>query len=236
MHSKHFQSTGRRRRAAALVSAALGAIACVTVAGCQGLPRTTMHAVAVEREPGPDDELAFLDELDRVPLVSTHDALHALLLFAGEAPAGLPGSAPTWADRVMRAQELGWIAADTWPEPRRSASLGLVSSIVVKVSRVRGGATLAVVGDEPWSGRFGAGGGLVGATATRELRQLRIVPDRSANQALSGRELLAILRRAEDYERFGRVGERDPLPDAAADPGGPGGLGGAGDSGDPRQR
>ncbi|GEM_PF-4953179 len=187
----------RSRRRPAIVKAPrrcalVGSIAAiVALAGCSS-SRTLVSQPVVEIHPTAFASLDFFEELRRRPIVSNADALHALLLFAGlEAPG-------EWESALATAVQAGWIdpAAAHDLNPSESARVGLIGSIVASVSDVGLGALDPMLASDAWSPN-----GLRAIAATTRLRRLSLIPDRSANQALTGAELLTLLRRAEIFEQ-----------------------------------
>src|SRR5690606_23550054 len=105
------------------------------------------------------DELEFLSQLESVPVVTNDDALHALFLFErGEDPF------ETYEQRVEEARRLGWLPLrDAAPPAQESARIGTVSVAIARITRLKGGLTMRIVGPTP-------------RAATRELVFLGVLP------------------------------------------------------------
>ena len=179
-------------------------IAALTVGliGCHSRERTAVDRSAVQAYPAAFDQLDFVERLRDLDIVSNADALHALLLFAGDAR-----STGAWDDEVSAARDRGWLAPDVELTPEESAAVGMIMTAIERISDLGLGAAGLFVGESAWSP-----GSVVGIAATKRGRRLGLLPDRSSNQALSGAELLALLRRAEIYERAASGAPDDALP------------------------
>lgn len=154
----------------------VGAIALGTIAGCA---RTSVDSSLVARDELRADELEFFAQLDTQPIVTNDDALHALFLFAtGEDPH------ETYEQRVDAARLKGWIPLHDTPPATESVSVGTVAVALTRITGVRGGVTMRLLGPTP-------------RAATRELIFLDVLPDRTEWQALSGAEFVEVLGRAE---------------------------------------
>lgn len=147
-----------------------------TLTGCA---RTVADSF-VQRDGLRDDELEFLAQLDRATVVTNDDALHGLFLFQrGEDPF------ETYEERAEEARRLGWIPLrGEFPPPNESATVGMVSVALSRITGVRGGLTMRVLGPTP-------------RAATREMIFLGVIPDRTENQALTGPEFVEFLGRAD---------------------------------------
>lgn len=191
----------QRPRSPALAAATLAAL---LLASCA--ERSIVPQPAAVLYPAPNDELDFIDALRAQPIVSVHDALHALLISAGELPqtrsdttadadpADPADPADTSWQRVReRAEQLGWIAPGIELDPRSSVRAGLVASVILRITPVPRGLALRVFIDEPWTPESYP----LGQAAVRALRLRGMMPERSANQTLRGAELIDILRAAE---------------------------------------
>lgn len=160
-----------------------GAIALCSLAGCA---RTTVDSSLVTRDELRADELEFFAQLDSQPVVTNDDALHAFFLFAtGEDPHD------TYEQRVDAARLKGWIPLNDTPPGNESVSVGTVAVALTRITGVRGGVTMRLLGPTP-------------RAATRELIFLDVLPDRTEWQALSGAEFVEVLGRAERLLAGGR--------------------------------
>lgn len=147
-----------------------------TLAGCA---RTVADSSLVTRDGLRGDEIEFFAQLDALPVVTNDDALHALFLFAtGEDPH------ETFEARLEAARLKGWAPLDTTPQANESATVGMVAVALTRITGVRGGLTMRLLGPTP-------------RAATRELVYLDVLPDRTEWQALSGAEFVEVLGRAE---------------------------------------
>jgi len=158
-------------------------IAClVVVAISAACARTTMKGSVVDAYAGADatSELDFRDELTRQRAVTNHDALHALLFFAGKG-----GQAADYKAKLRLAQERGWMSSGTDLPPNETAEVGWIARAVCKELGIDGGLTMRVTGV---SGRY----------ALRELIDRGLLPDMTTRQAISGLQLIALLSEAED--------------------------------------
>lgn len=177
-----------------MLAAACVLVCCIAVSGCAGAHgRTYIEAPAAARLPSLDDQLDFFDSLQTQPIVSNADAVHALLLF-GDPDHPAVGS---WETELAEARELGWFGSAESIDPNTSARVGMIAGAIAGIS----GLDLGVVGLLT-GGKAGESSTLREAAATRRARRLSLIPPRSSEQALSGPELLALLRRAEAYEAF----------------------------------
>jgi hypothetical protein len=142
--------------------------------------RTSAESALVDRKELRDDEFEFLEQLDAVSAVTNNDALHALLLFErGEDPY------ETYEQRYDEARRLGWVPLKGKAPPAlQSASVGMVSVAVVRITGIKGGLTMRIIGPTP-------------RDSTRELIYLNVIPDRTAYQALTGPEMIEFLGRAD---------------------------------------
>lgn len=162
------------------------ALVIVALGGCSGA-RTVVDHPAAQRWGSDEAQLEFFDALAGQAIVTNDDALHAMLLF-------MTGTSPAdFEQRLEAAIALGWI--DQPPgHANESAQIGLIASIAVRSRAIE--PELLLGGGGPWHA-----GGLAGLAATKRLRALRMLPPRSPEQALTGAELLALLRRVELYEQ-----------------------------------
>ncbi len=194
---------------AAIASALLAFTVACSLTGCT---RTVADSALVERPEFREDEFEFLAGLESVPAVTNDDALHALFLFErGEDPFD------TYEERYEEARRLGWVPLKGEAPPAlQSVSTGAVAVAIVRITGIKGGLTMRIIGPTP-------------RDSTRELIFLNVIPDRTAYQAMTGPELIEMLGRAdrlllgeplaeidESFEGFEAEGETD-LPDNVRD-------------------
>ena len=193
---------------AALLASALALVAASTLTGCA---RTVADSF-VQRDELRTDELEFLAQLDKATIVTNDDALHGLFLFQrGEDPF------ETFEQRAEEARRLGWIPLKgDFPPANESATVGMVSVALSRITGVRGGLTMRLVGPTP-------------RAATREMIYMGVIPDRTENQAMTGPEFVEFLGRADRLlvsetpldveERIQQLNGRSPddLPEAVRD-------------------
>ncbi|TVQ55186.1 MAG: hypothetical protein EA377_03930 [Phycisphaerales bacterium] len=150
--------------------------------GC-AMERTTAESSVVDSYATPDDELDFLDALERRRVVTNHDAIHALLMAAEpEAHEDLPTD---YESRVNRARQRGWVKEDAELPPNESATVGMIAVAVCDMLEIKGGLTMRVFGPSP---RY----------ATRELIFRQILPRRTDNQSMTGLEFIDLLSRVQE--------------------------------------
>ncbi len=168
------------------------------IGACSGV-RTMVDDPAAQTWAASDDQLDFFENLSQQAIVTNDDALHAMLLFeTGDSPA-------QFAERVAEAVGLGWLE-DTPGEANASARVGMIASIAARTPEIQSGIAMGLALKHPWRA-----GELLGASATKRLRALGMVPPRSADQAMTGGELIALLRRIEVYQKT-HTGGGVPLP------------------------
>jgi len=145
--------------------------------------RTTLQASVVDEHGGTDEfaEMDFWDGLAEADLVSNHDALHALLLYYGDA-----GASSDFPSRLAAARERGWVDPERPLPENETARVGWIARAVCLEAGIEGGLTMRVFGP---SERY----------SLRELNYLGWLPNMSRHQAVSGPQLIALLSRAEDY-------------------------------------
>lgn len=146
-------------------------------------------------------ELDFWDALGERLLISNDEAFHGLLLFAD-------GADPraSYAERLKAARERGWVAADFDEDGNMAMQRGAVARAICVQCGIEGGVMMRVAGPVP---RY----------ATRELQYLGMMGNGSEQQAISGREFMGMISKAQDYlnSRTARVAAEgaDPIPPTA---------------------
>jgi len=157
---------------------------------CAACARSTLKDSVSTEHGGADatSELDFWDGLQTVRAVSNRDAVHALFLtFVGNSD----GNSGDYAGRVAEAIERGWVReADELPADV-TARAGFVAVAVCVEAPIKGGLTMRLGGRGRW--------------AVNELNYLGWLDDMSANQVISGLQLIALMSTVEDY----RQGEPD---------------------------
>lgn len=169
------------RPARGAVGVALPLALALMVAG--GCVRTRVESSLVGTSSSADlnAEFKFWDGLTERPVVSNDDGLHGLFLFAdGDDPA------KNYQQRLDAARERGWIDR-AWNEPPDLAmQRGVLARAVAVHCKIVGGVMMQLLGPVP---RY----------ATRELQYLGMMGSGSEQQAVSGREYMGVLAKAQDY-------------------------------------
>ena len=177
------RSSRHCRRGAIVAAVFAGA-----VAGC-AIERTMLEDSAVDAFGSVEAELDFWDDLATRRVVTNDDALHGLLLLAGE-DGGID-----YAARLEAARGRGWLPESTSPPKNESAAVGMIAVAVCDILEIEGGVTMRLLGPLP---RY----------CTRELVFLEIIPGRTENQSLSGLEFIDLAGRVEDAMTGRRPGAR----------------------------
>jgi hypothetical protein len=136
----------------------------------------------------PDQQIDFWHRLAESPITSYDDAFHAILMFTdGDDPAtDYPG-------RVQAMKNKGLLAAGFNRPWNESVDRGTVSVALAKALKIRGGLVMSIFGA---SGRY----------ATKELEFLEVYPISTPNQTFSGSEFIAVMSRAEEYQKATQSG------------------------------
>jgi len=156
--------------------------------GCT-FARTVHESSAVDALGSMDDELDFWDEIASRHSVTNNDALHGLLMLAGDEDADdadQADDANDFARHVRLARARGWIGEDQELIANKTASVGLMAMAVCEILDMEGGVSAWLFGRSPRS-------------CTRELIHRRMIPARTDNQALTGLEFIDLVGRSEDY-------------------------------------
>jgi hypothetical protein len=171
------------RSVTALLPAAIAAAA-LALAACE---RSRVEDSAVERFPRGTQELDFIDALNGQVVVTNDDALHGLISFADGTDLST-----TYEGRVEVAKRKGWLPSG-WSRPGdESAQVGWMAVAGCRILGVKGGVTMRLTGPTP---RY----------ATKELVFMDVIPLRTENQSLSGKEFVDYLNRLERFQRGGRA-------------------------------
>jgi hypothetical protein len=170
------------RPSASAVAGALAVLA--SLAGCE---RSRVEDSAVEKFPRAQQEIDFLDALQSQIVVTNDDALHGLIALSDGTDLNKGYEA-----RVELARRRKWIDAG-WNRPAdESAQVGWMAVAGCRIVGVQGGATMRLLGPTP---RY----------ATKELVFMDVLPLRTENQALSGREFVDFLNRLGRLKRQGKA-------------------------------
>lgn len=165
-------------------AAACIALAAVLGAGCE---RARVEDSAIDRFPRAAQELDFLDALLGQVVVTNDDALHGLITFADGADLS-----STYEGRVQIAKGKRWIP-EGWSRPAdESAQVGWMAVAACRILEIKGGLTMRLTGPTP---RY----------ATKELVFMDVLPLRTENQSLSGKEFVDFLNRLNRFQRGGRA-------------------------------
>ena len=168
-------------------SECLGAVLVVALAALAACERARVEDSAVERFPRSAQELDFLDALGDQVVVTNDDALHGLITFADGTDL-----APSYAGRVAIARAKGWVGA-SWDRPGdESAQVGWMAVAGCRILGVKGGMSMRLFGVTP---RY----------ATKELVFMDVLPLRTENQSLSGKEFVDYLNRLARFQRSGKA-------------------------------
>ena len=131
----------------------------------------------------PIQQMEFWHRLADQPVTSNDDAFHALLLFSdGSDPAA------DYAGRVRALKAKDLLPASFDQPANRALDRGTFSVALAKALKVRGGIVMSLFGPSP---RY----------ATKELEFASVYPSSSPNQTFSGSEFLAVMSRAEEYQK-----------------------------------
>jgi hypothetical protein len=151
-----------------------------------GCTRTQVAEPAVARFPRSEDELQFLDALDKQVVVTNDDAMHAFIIFTDG-----KDLSTDYAGRVQVAKAKEWVGRD-WSKPaNESAEIGWMAVAGCRAIGVKGGMTMRVLGPTP---RY----------CTKELVFMGILPLRTENQSLTGQEFVDFLNRLGRAQKFGK--------------------------------
>ncbi len=181
-------------RAVAKAAAALLACAMVALAACE---RARIENSAAVQFPRSAQEMEFLEALEKQIVVTNNDALHGLIVFADGTDL-----ATTYEGRVEIARKHGWVG-DSWNPPGdRSAQIGWMAVAGCQVVGIKGGLTMRIFGLSP---RY----------CTKELVFMNVLPLRTENQSLSGKEFIDYLNRLGRVQTLGRPMALTPEEDQA---------------------
>lgn len=174
----------------------LGLVALLFIAGCQAV-RVEQPLSQAAGWDAAGAEAQFVHELRQRPLVSNHEAAHALLLWLQAPDAG------GYEQRIAELRRRGMLPRDFAGRPDDAMDKGTLAVALARALELKGGLTMALTGITP---RY----------ATRTLEHHGVFLPSSPNQLLTGAEFVAILGKAEDHRKgsgFGVQGSgRSKLP------------------------
>jgi hypothetical protein len=131
----------------------------------------------------PEQQMEFWHQLAERPVTSNDEAFHGMLIFTdGQDPAS------DYAGRVdaMRARRM--LPSGFNAPPERAVDRGTLAVAMVRALAIKGGWVMHAFGPSP---RY----------AVKEMQFLNLYPPSSPNQTFSGGEFLAVLSKAEEYQR-----------------------------------
>ena len=131
----------------------------------------------------PEQQMDFWHQLAEQPVTSNDDAFHALLMFTDGAD-----PAADYAGRVQALKSKGLLPGGFNQPANQAVDRGTFSVSLAKALKVRGGIVMGLFGPSP---RY----------ATKELEFAEVYPTSSPNQTFSGSEFLAVMSRAEEYQK-----------------------------------
>ncbi len=154
---------------------------------CVACERSHIKDSAVDQYPRSSQELDFLDALEKQIVVTNDDALHGLIVFADGADLS-----STYEGRVAVARQKQWVGSGWNPPADESAQIGWMSVAACRIVGIKGGLTMRVMGPIP---RY----------ATKELIFMDVLPLRTENQSLSGREFVDFIDRLGRVQKSGKA-------------------------------
>jgi hypothetical protein len=184
-------------------------LAALTAAGC-ARTRVDSSLAAPVAVGDVNAELDFWDAMAERPIVCNDDGIHGLLLFTD-------GADPTasYAERLAVARERGWIEEEFEEPGELAMQRGTIARAIAVHCKIEGGVMMRIVGPHP---RY----------ASRELQYLGMMGAGSEQQAISGREFMGVISKAQDYllleegrERRAEATTEESAPEPAAATNGP---------------
>lgn len=181
-----------------LLDATGGVVMAMFIAGIGsimfGCERATVTTSSVEKFNDKATEIEFFEDLERSHVVSNNDALHALFIFADKSDGWV-----TYDERVAEAKRRMWLS-DWFDEPStESAQVGWIATAACRITGIRGGLTMRVVGPIP---RY----------AVRELTHGDILIAKKESQSFSGLEFVDFLTRLGRMSKLLGGDTQDELP------------------------
>ncbi len=152
-------------------------MALLLTAGCT---RTTLKSSVADAHGDTDEfaEMDFWDGIAAAPIVTNHDALHALILSFGH-------KAGDFRSELALARKRAWVNEAL--AVNESARIGWIARAVCMETGIKGNLTMRMFGPRE---RY----------ALIHLNNRRWLPNMSPEQAVSGAVLIALLSRAEDLQ------------------------------------
>ncbi len=145
-----------------------------SIAGCE---RATMTTSSVEKFDTNQAEIEFFEDLEKSQVVSNNDALHSFFLLADK-----DDGWATYDERVAEAKRRKWLSSSFDEPANESAEVGWVASASCRITKIRGGLSMQVIGPIP---RY----------AVRELTHMQILIGKKETQSFSGLEFVDYLTR-----------------------------------------
>ncbi|MHC5004206.1 MAG: hypothetical protein ACYTJ0_13910 [Planctomycetota bacterium] len=161
----------------AMWAAGAAILVALLVGAATGCARTVLETSAADAYVAADDELDFWDDLEQRLVTTNYDALHGLLMVAGD-----ESSEGDWAAHLAAARDRGWLGPDQEPVPDEAATTGLIALAACEILDIDGGVTMRLLGPSP---RY----------CTRELVFLGVIPPRTENQSMRGSEFVDLVGR-----------------------------------------
>jgi hypothetical protein len=165
-------------------------LACAAAAliGCQ-TARVDEPLTAKVGGSGDEQQMEFWHRLNDQPVACYDDAFHALLLFADG-----KDDAADFPARLAALRDRGWLDESFNGRAEEAATRGAVATLLARALDIKGGVTMRLLGP-------------VDRYALRELQAIGLYPPSSPNQHFTGAQLVAVIGRAEDYQR-----RKNPAP------------------------
>jgi hypothetical protein len=164
------------------ISLGLALLWCVVVIGGCGSAQVAEPLTQTTAGNDIDSQMAFWHTLATRRVTSNDEALHALLLFFdGE------DQAQDYAGRVELLKSRYWLPSGFDAPANQAVTRGTLARVLAAGLEIKGGLTMRLAGPLP---RY----------ALREMVNLRIFPPGSANQTISGSQLLTVIGKSEDYQ------------------------------------
>ncbi|GDY05388.1 hypothetical protein LBMAG51_01750 [Phycisphaerae bacterium] len=169
------------------------------IAGCE---RATTTTSSVEKFESSNSEIEFFEDLERNQVVSNNDALHSFFLLADKEDGWT-----TYDERVAEAKRRKWLSSSFDEPANESAEVGWVASASCRITKIRGGLSMQVIGPIP---RY----------AVRELTHMQILIGKKEKQSFSGLEFVDYLTRLSRMTNFisGSVLEKLPAQATSQEP------------------
>lgn len=193
MRSNRFQLKKKLFERTALLSLVLSIVSC---------ERATMTTSSVEKFDTNQEELDFFEDIERSHVVCNNDALHAFFLLTDK-----DDGWQTYDERVAEAKRRNWLPSSFDEPSNESAEVGWVASVSCRISKIRGGLSMQIIGPIP---RY----------AVRELTHMQILIGKKETQSFSGLEFVDFLTRLSRMSDLsgGSVLEKLPVQATSQEP------------------